>query len=309
MIGMSRLGGIAQSAFEQPALIVLTLLGAWLVSRLVRRAVKYAVRRLRSRRVQDRLGRLRRRTPAALLDTGALETPRATERVEALAAVLSSAAGFAVWVIGFVLVLEELDVRLGPLLAGAGLIGVALGFGAQSLIRDLLTGLFILVEDQFGVGDVIDAGVATGKVEAVTLRATTIRAVDGTLWHIPNGQIARVGNMSQHWSRAVLDVRVGYDTDLELARAVIKRTADELWRAEKAIIAEPEVWGVQSLGPSGVEIRLVATTRPLEQWRIGRLLRERIKSAFDAEGIDIPSLPQAVIVGDDAATAPTAGAL
>ncbi len=287
------------SAIGQPALISATLIGAWLVSRMVRRAVKYLVRRLHSRRLQDRLKTLRRRTPAALLNTGTMQVPRAQERVEALAAALSSAAGFAVWAAALVLVVHQLDLRLGPLLAGAGLIGVALGFGAQSLIRDLLTGLFILTEDQFGVGDVVDLGVATGKVEALTLRATTIRSVDGTAWHIPNGQIARVGNMSQHWSRSVIDVHVAYDTDLDHARAVIKRTADELWRSDAAVIAEPEVWGVQSLGPSGMAIRLVVTTRPLEQWRIGRLLRERIKRAFDAEGIDIPQLPQAVMVDGD----------
>jgi small conductance mechanosensitive channel len=185
------IGGLAETVFARPGVIVLTVLGAWLVSRVVRRTVKYLVRRLRSRRVQERLGRVRRRTPSALLDTGTLQVPRATERVEALAAALSSAAGFVVWVVALVLVLDQLDVRLGPLLAGAGLVGVALGFGAQSLIRDLLTGLFFLVEDQFGVGDVIDVGVATGKVEAVTLRATTIRAVDGTAWHTRCGACSR----------------------------------------------------------------------------------------------------------------------
>ena len=129
----------------------------------------------------------------------------------------------------------------------------------------------------------------TGAVEAVTLRATRIRSVDGTVWHVSNGQIRRAGNMSQHWSRALLDVQIALDSDIERAREAIKRVADEVWREDRAIIEEPEVWGVQSLGPGGITIRLVAKTRPLEQWRIGRLLRERIKAELDREGIDVPA--------------------
>jgi len=165
---------------------------------------------------------------------------------------------------------------------------VALGFGAQSLIRDFIAGVFILVEDQFGVGDWVDLGEVTGAVEAVTLRATRIRSVDGTVWHVSNGQIQRAGNMSQHWSRALLDVQIALDSDIDRARAAMQRVADELWREDRAIIEEPEVWGVQSLGPSGITIRLVAKTKPLEQWRITRLLRERIKAELDHVGIDVP---------------------
>ena len=177
---------------------------------------------------------------------------------------------------------------MGYTLTGTGLIGVALGFGAQSLIRDFIAGVFILVEDQFGVGDWVDLGEVTGAVEAVTLRATRIRSVDGTVWHVSNGQIQRAGNMSQHWSRALLDVQIALDSDIDRARAAMKRVADELWREDRAIIEEPEVWGVQSLGPSGITIRLVAKTEPLEQWRITRLLRERIKAELDREGIEVP---------------------
>jgi moderate conductance mechanosensitive channel len=112
----------------------------------------------------------------------------------------------------------------------------------------------------------------------VTLRATRIRAVDGTVWHVSNGQTQRAGNMSQHWSRALLDIQIALDSDIDRAREAMKRVADELWREDRAIIEEPELWGVQSLGPSGITIRLVAKTKPLEQWRITRLLRERIKA-------------------------------
>ena len=213
---------------------------------------------------------------------------RAGQRIEALAAALAGATSFVVWVVAVLAVLHVLGVRLGPLLTGAGLIGVALGFGAQSLIRDFLTGVFILVEDQFGVGDWVDLGAATGSVEAVTLRATRIRSVDGTVWHVPNGQIQRAGNMSQHWSRALLDVQIALHSDIDRAREAMKRVADEIWHEDRAMIEASEVWGVQSLGPGGITIRLVAKTKPLEQWRISRELRERIKTEFDRKGIEVP---------------------
>src|SRR5690606_37796789 len=147
----------------------------------------------------------------------------ASQRVEALAMVLRSVASFVIWLVAAFLILSELGVNLGPLLAGAGIVGVALGFGSPTLVRDFLSGIFILVEDQFGVGDVVDVGEASGVVEAVSLRPTRLRSVDGTVWHVPNGEIRRVGNMSQHWSRALLDVQVAYQTDIEHAKRVIKR--------------------------------------------------------------------------------------
>jgi moderate conductance mechanosensitive channel len=274
---------------DKPLAILGILVGAFLVNKIARRLVKLFVRRLGHRRARRGPGLVRRHTPAALLETGELMSTRGGQRIEALAAAMAGATSFVVWIAATLAILHVLGVRLGPLLTGAGLIGVALGFGAQSLIRDFLSGIFILVEDQFGVGDWVDLGEASGSVEAVTLRATQVRSVDGTVWHVPNGQIQRVGNMSQHWSRALLDVQISYDTDVDRARAAIKRVADEVWKEDSAIIEEPEVWGVQSVEPTGITIRLVAKTKPLEQWRISRLLRERIKTEFDHEGIKVPS--------------------
>ena len=282
------LDGVVSFLVDKPLAIFGIMLGAFVINKVARRLVKLAVRRLGHRRARRGPGLVRRHTPAALLDTGELLSARGTQRMEALAAALAGATSFAVWVCAALAVLHVLGVRVGPLLTGAGLIGVALGFGAQSLIRDFLAGVFILVEDQYGVGDVVDLGVADGTVEAVTLRATRIRSVDGTVWHVPNGQIQRAGNMSQHWSRALLDVQIALDSDIDRAREAMKRVADEAWREDRAIIEEPEVWGVQSLGPGGITIRLVAKTMPLEQWRISRLLRERIKAEFDREGIEVP---------------------
>jgi moderate conductance mechanosensitive channel len=254
---------------------------------------KRSLTRLHTGAVRERMGAVRRRTPAALLETGETSL-RAEQRIDALSSVLRSVVTFVIWLVALLMCLGEVGIDLAPLLAGAGVLGVAIGFGSQSLVRDFLSGMFILIEDQFGVGDIVDLGEASGTVEAVSLRTTRLRAVDGTVWHMPNGEITRVGNMSQHWSRALLDVEVAYDTDLEHARRVIKRVADELWREDTSVLDEPEMWGVEQLGASGIALRLVVKTTPSAQWKVSRELRERIKLAFDEEGIEIP-FPQQMV--------------
>jgi small conductance mechanosensitive channel len=230
---------------------------------------------------------------------------RAEQRINALTSVLRSIATVVIFMIAIFMILGEVGLNLAPLLAGAGIVGIALGFGAQSLVKDFLSGLFILVEDQFGVGDIVDLDQQTsGTVEAVSLRTTRLRAVDGTVWHVPNGDIRRVGNKSQHWSRALLDVEVAYDTDIDHAKAVIKRVADGLWEEREDILEEPEVLGVESLGAHGIAIRLVVKTVPADQWKVMRALRQRIKDAFDAEGIEIPFPQQTIWVRGDQQQAP-----
>jgi small conductance mechanosensitive channel len=278
----------------KPLTILAIVVVAWLVNRIARRGIKRALRTLQSGAVQERLGALRSATPDALLETRE-HSLRAEQRIEALASVLRSILAFVVFAIAAFMVLGEFGVDLGPLLAGAGIIGVALGFGSQSLVKDFLSGMFILIEDQFGVGDIVDLDLQTsGTVEAVSLRTTRLRSVDGTVWHVPNGDIRRVGNKSQHWSRALVDVEVAYDTDLAKAQAVLAAVAHEVAEADKDVLEEPEVWGVEQLGHSGVMIRLVVKTRPSEQYRVSRILRERIKDAFDREGIEIP-FPQQMV--------------
>jgi small conductance mechanosensitive channel len=197
-----------------------------------------------------------------------------------------------IWSIAVLSVLDTLGINLAPLIAGAGIAGLALGFGAQSLVRDFLSGMFMLMEDQFGVGDVIDAGVATGTVEGVSLRTTRLRDIDGVVWHIPNGTILRVGNKSQQWSRAVVDVPVTYEADAGVATDVIREVAEDLWHDPdfaSVILTEPSVLGVESLAPGRVVIRVVVRTQPQQQWRVERELRRRIKAAFDRAGIALPS--------------------
>jgi len=288
------LAEFADFVIGKPLTILAILAVAWIVNHLLKRSVKRTLRAMHSGVVRERIGAVRRRTPNALLETE-VTSLRAEQRITALTSVLRSILSFVIFLIAGFLILGEAGLELGPLLAGAGILGVALGFGAQSLVKDFLSGLFILVEDQFGVGDIVDLDQQTsGTVEAVSLRTTRLRAVDGTVWYVPNGDIRRVGNKSQHWSRALLDIDVAYETDIEHAKTVIKHVADVLWQERDDIIEEPEVWGVETLGPHSVVIRLVVKTLPSDQYAVSRELRQRLKAAFDAEGIEIPYPQQTV---------------
>ncbi|HEX5613868.1 MAG TPA: mechanosensitive ion channel family protein [Acidimicrobiia bacterium] len=291
------LGEVARP-LSVPVTIVLIVLGAWFVNRLVRVISKRIERRLEREGTRERIRRFRRRTGLSMLDTtSSTPTIRRHQRALTIGSGVRSFAAIVIWVVAVFMIIATLGVQPSTLLTSAGLIGVALGFGAQNLLRDLIAGTFMILEDQFGVGDVVDTGEATGTVENISLRTTRLRDVNGVVWHVPNGEIRRVGNMSQEWSRAVLDVSVAYDTDIDLAREVILGTAAEMageieWKDR--ILERPEVWGVEMLGADGIAIRLVVKTRPLEQWNVARELRARIKGAFDREGIEIP-FPQRTI--------------
>lgn len=281
--------------FDTPLRVLIILLVGWAVAWFVRRLVRRAVEPIGNKRPKRKE---QRKTPFGFIDTGGVATARRAQRAKTMGDVLGSIVTAIIWGIAVLVALGEIGINLAPLLAGAGVLGLALGFGAQSLVRDFLAGFFMLVEDQFGVGDVIDVGGVVGSekgvsgtVEGVSLRTTRIRDVEGIVWHIPNGEVKRVGNKSQQWSRAVLDIPVDYNTDISKATTVIKETADAMWHDDawnEAILAEPEVWGVEELTPSSVKIRLVVQTLPLEQWRVARELRARLKKAFDAAGIETP---------------------
>jgi small-conductance mechanosensitive channel len=278
-----------------PVRILVIIAAALVLNRIARRAVKRTLRGLHAGAVGERIGALARFAPGAgsLMDTTE-SSLRAEQRIEALAGILRSVISFVIGAVATFMVMGEVGINLAPLVAGAGIVGVALGFGSQSLVKDFLAGLFILIEDQFGVGDIVDLGDATGTVEAVSLRTTRLRGIDGTVWHVPNGEIRRVGNQSQHWARAVLDLEVAYESDLDHARSVIQHAADAVAGEDTAILEEPSIWGVEELGANGVSLRLVVKTRPSEQWRVSRLLRERIKVALDTAGIEIPFPQQTV---------------
>jgi len=218
----------------------------------------------------------------------ALVDERRKQRVRALGAILRSAASVTIFSIAGFAVLGDLGINLAPLLASASVVGLAVGFGAQSLVRDYLAGIFMLVEDQYGVGDVITVGAATGTVENVTLRITRVRDVKGIVWHIRNGAIETVGNESQGWARAVIDYPVPYEADLATIRTLLAQTGEEMWNepAWRAVILEaPEVWGAQEISGTEVTMRIVAKTAPLHQWEVEREMRARVKTTLHAAGI------------------------
>lgn len=309
LTGNEALSRVSDLVIVRPAKVALIVLGALVLSRLARRGLARFVAGLAGERVQRRLDSIREVGPAAA--QGAGPTPRAKMRAESIGALLRSVATVVIWSVAALMVLGELGLDLAPLLAGAGIAGIAFGFGAQNMVRDFLSGIFMLLEDQYGVGDVVDAGPATGTVEGISLRTTRIRDVEGTVWHIPNGTIDRIGNKSQQWSRALLDIEVSYDTDTAHAEGVIRRVAETMaqdpqWRS--AILDAPEVWGVENLGADGMAIRLVVKTKPLSQWDVSRQLRARIKAAFDDEGIEIPFPQRVVWHRADGRGAPAGGA-
>jgi small-conductance mechanosensitive channel len=296
--GNEWLGTAADWLIAKPTLILLivllALLARWLVFKAIARLVDSASDGVLPPLAHTRLGREEESTTTA---TARIASARRKQRAETLGGVLRSITSFTVFTIVAVMVLSELGADIGPLIAGAGIVGVALGFGAQTLVRDFLSGLFMLFEDQYGIGDVVDVGDASGTVEAVSLRVTRLRDVNGTVWYVRNGEIVRVGNMSQNWARTVLDVRVGLREDLVRVRGVLEETCHGMWDDEDfsgKIIEEPEVWGVERMEVDAVVVRVAVKTAPLEQWAVARELRKRIKERFGHEGIEIP-FPQQVV--------------
>ncbi len=227
------------------------------------------------------------------------------QRIATLTGALSAAGLVVIWVVSLLLVLGKLDVPLGPFFASAGIAGVALGFGAQSIVRDTLSGFFILLENQFGVGDVVQlhttATPVTGKVESLTLRVTTLRDFDGSLHLVPNGNIQLVSNRSRGWARAIVDVRLAYGEDVDRVRGILEELFEEL-RLDPSMqdwIREgPSVLGVERMSDYAVIVRVVADTRPSKRLDVERLLRERISRRLDAEGIRTP-MPPTVAPGSD----------
>jgi moderate conductance mechanosensitive channel len=193
-------------------------------------------------------------------------------------------------IVAILMILAALGLNTAPLLASAGILGIAIGFGAQTLVRDVISGLFILLEDQFAVGDTIQIGDATGDVERMTVRSTTLRGADGTLYIVPNGEIRRVANLTRDWGRAIVDVGISYEVPIDRALDVLGRTTRELAcepRMAFLLQEEPLVLGVQELGPTLVTLRTIFTTRPGEQWAVRREANRKIKEAFDREGLKI----------------------
>lgn len=218
-----------------------------------------------------------------------LSSARRAQRARTLGSVLRSSATIVVGGIAFFLILDTLGVNIAPFIASAGVIGVALGFGAQSLVKDFLTGLFMLLEDQYGVGDVVDVGPATGTVEAVTLRITKIRDSDGTLWYVPNGTMLRVGNKTQGWATAVVEIDVDYFADLDQVRELLAQAASRVVKDPVVgahVLGEPTITGIERLSADAVTLRLKVKTSPAMQWEVARELRTATRDVL--ERADVP---------------------
>jgi len=273
-LGLSDFGArTLQFIVVRPLKIVLIVAAAVVLGRLAARAVRRLLKGAQAR------------APIKV------SSPRAQQRADTIADVLGGMVKATILVIAAFMVLSELGVNLAPLIAGAGIAGIAVGFGAQSLVKDFISGMFILVEDQYGVGDQVELDGASGTVEDVSLRVTRVRAVDGTVWFVPNGEIRKVGNSSMEWSRAVIDVQVATDADVTKAMDGIAAVATEVAEepAWSGIILEPpEVWGVHAVDATGITLRLVVKTAPKEQAALARLLRARIVDKLRQEGIRGP---------------------
>jgi moderate conductance mechanosensitive channel len=276
--------------------VATVLVVAFAMNRLARWMVRRLVRSLQQQQVQQRLASIRAKTPRALRSTEPLPSLRRSQRADAIGALVRNLSSVVIWLVAGVSILQILGLRLGLLLAGAGFVGLAIAISAQQLVTDFLAGIAMLLEDEYGVGDVIDVGPATGEVERVGLRTTQLRAVDGTVWHVRNGEIDRVGNLSRDWRRVLLDVEVARGADLPLATRTVDHAAQELYQDERWrpwLLEEPEVWGVEGLGPASATIRLGLKTRPSKRDEVARELRARVDEAIEQAGIRPPSGAQA----------------
>ncbi|NBW73561.1 MAG: mechanosensitive ion channel family protein [Microbacteriaceae bacterium] len=221
-------------------------------------------------------------------DDSPLAQARLLQRTKTIASVLGNLATWGLTFTVLSIALTEIGVSPGAIIAGAGILGAGLGFGAQSLIKDLISGLFIVFEDQYGVGDSVDLGQASGVVESVGLRVTQVRDLEGTVWFVRNGEILRVGNQSQGWSRVVLDVPLDYSSKTEKAQEIMAKVASETAKKfPKLVIGDPEVWGINLLSGDQVVIRLVQKTKPETKDELARVLRANLKQAFEKNRIKL----------------------
>jgi small conductance mechanosensitive channel len=278
---------IVSTTFNVSLIVVLCVLARYLIHRAINRVVDGATNSKISR-IVGRTPRLRGNATA-----NGTATPRRAQRARTIGSVLRSIASTVILVVGAIMVLAEFGVALAPILASAGIVGVAVGFGAQNLVRDFLSGMFMLLEDQYGVGDIIDAGEASGVVEAVGLRITTLRDHQGTVWYVRNGEILRVGNKSQGYAVAVVDLPLSHSADIPSASAVAARAATERV-AEKdvadSVLEPPELLGVEHVGPEGVTLRLTVKVKPGRQFAVQRALNAAIADAFEDAAVPRPTV-------------------
>ncbi|MCK0173853.1 MULTISPECIES: mechanosensitive ion channel family protein [Mycobacteriaceae] len=283
------------------AYVVVALIARYVLHRMIDRAV--SGRKNHNTAVEAKkpplLRHLRDRAPSG---SAAKTAERRQQRAQTIGSVLKSTVSIVmlIWVV--LALLNVLGVNIAPFIASAGVVGLAIGFGAQNLVRDFVTGVFMLLEDQYGVGDTVDLGEAVGEVESVGLRVTTVRDIDGTLWYVRNGEIARVGNMSQDYAVARIEMPVALTADVALAEKVAVDAAEEALgdpALAAKVLGKPEMLGVQELSPDLLTLRMTLKTKPNAQWSVQRTLRREILRAYDQNGIELPARGRAYAMADE----------
>lgn len=274
-------------------LSILFIVGlALLVRALVRSSIDRLTKGGREGKLPTLLRPLRERTETKKA-AGPLLSERRAQRAQTIGSVLKSFTSFVVYGLAFIMALRELGIDVAPILASAGVVGVAIGFGAQNLVKDFLSGMFMMLEDQYGVGDVIDVGPASGTVESVGLRVTTLRDTAGTVWYVRNGAISRVGNSSQGYAVAVVDVPLTYTANLGQATEIVQEVTAEAADSgpiSQDVLGKPEMLGVEKITAETITLRMTVRVRPGRQWATQRALRARIITALDEAGMEPPPL-------------------
>ncbi|MGX5694707.1 mechanosensitive ion channel family protein [Agromyces soli] len=278
-------------------IVAVALLIRWLLHFVIERVV---------RRIVSGVKKKQEVTDTQALQASPLAAVRLVQRTRTLGSVLTNIVNVTLFVVVVLMIVQTLapDV-LGSFALLSAAIGAGLGFGAQNIVKDALNGLFMVVEDQLGVGDVVDLGPATGIVEEVRIRITTVRDVNGTLWFVRNGEILRVGNMSQGWARVILDLAVPYEADVDAIEAELLRTATEMAKSSKwrsRVLEKPEIWGLESISAEALVIRVVMKVRTSAKDDVARELRMRLKHALDEMGVKLPSMNSVVLSGFEGAT-------
>ncbi|MBP7102711.1 MAG: mechanosensitive ion channel family protein [Bacteroidales bacterium] len=258
--------------------VIFIIIGTYILNRIIIKLIEKAIR-------------------AAIVSNNFVSKTAEMKRENTLIRIFSGIVKITIIAIAALMILSELGLKIGPILAGAGIVGLAVGFGGQYLIKDIISGLFIIIENQYRVGDFVKFNDLSGTVEDISLRMSTLRDLDGTVHHIPHGEITKVSNFSKHFSRINLDIGISYNSNLENVILVVNKTGvelaeDPLWK--ESIIKAPQFLRVNEFADSAIIIKILGETQPSKQWEVSGELRKRLKIAFDKEGIEIP-FPQVVV--------------
>jgi moderate conductance mechanosensitive channel len=286
---------LGEVAIKLVAVLIIAVLLLFLVRISVKRFVNSAIKR-----AQDRAPEIGRRAENTEDLSQIVMEQRTVQRSKAVGQIVRSVFSLLIWSVTAILFLSILGINVTPVLASAGVAGVAIGFGAQTLIKDFLAGIFIIFEDQYGIGDIVDLGPAVGTVEEVGLRITRLRDLGGVVWYVRNGEILRVANRSQGWTLAIVDVPVAYNEDLERVRQVVEKVGQEMLDDPQyfgQLLGTPTYAGVEQVSGDAVFLRIVAKTAPDQPIQMARIIREKLKMAFDQAGINVPVLARPYLPG------------